>query len=274
MYAVDGSGLGNRIFVPTSLYIIDPSDGSFELLGELGVGYEHAVGIAACPLSSKLYAINNGGDDNATLLMLDPHTGAATHIGYTGHQITDLAFAPDGTLYGWAEFSATSHMTDFLVTINTETGLATALADFVEGTQQSGVAVDHNGTIWMKRNTGGPSPKNFLHRLTSSGLDDTSVEMSARTDNMLAYSPDGMLYTGERGPGVSSIRIIDPATGTVSTLSETAIPRLAGFTFRCETGPTGGAAVGAIIGIVIGFLLLLCCCWWCSAWMFGRARRG
>jgi len=282
MYAVDGSGLGGSngggggSFVPTSLYIIDPSDGSSELLGELGVGYEHAVGIAACPFSSKLYAVDNGDDLNATLLMLDPHTGAATHIGYTGYQIADLAFAPDGTLYGWAEISSegVSGGLDFLVTINTETGVTTRLDDFVQETRQSGVAVDHDGTVWLKRDDWIPGPaKNFLHRLTSTGLEDTSVEMTTRTDNMLAYSPDGMLYTAKRGPGVSNLQTIDPATGAVDSLSNTAIPRLAGFTFRCETGLTGGAAVGAIIGIIFGFILLLVCCCACMGWMSNRARR-
>lgn len=282
LYGVDGAGLGSISggsgtpgdddnHVPSSLYIIDPEDGSFELVGLIGDGYNHTIAIAACPFTSALYAVDNG--NSQQLLKLDSSTGAATPIGPTGGQIADMAFGPDGTLYGWLERNSVEE--DRLVTISTETGAFTLLDDFGTETRQSGVAVDHSGVIWMKRDDFLPGPpKNFLHRLTSTGLNDASVEMSSRTGNLLAYSPDGMLYTATRDSPNANIQIINPDTGMVSTVSTTAIPRLAGFTFRCETGPTGGAAIGAIIGIIVGFLVLLCCCWCCMAWMSDRARKG
>jgi hypothetical protein len=42
---------------------------------------------------------------------------------------------------------------------------------------------------------------------------------------------------------------------------------------ECNTCLTSGSAIGAIVGIILGFLLLIVCCWGCMAWMSNRARK-
>jgi len=271
LFAVDGSPLGDQTPGPSSLYEVDPADGSYTLVGELGLNYDHVVGLAACPFTSQLYALNNVEDGNTELLKVNPETGAATTIGETGWQIPDMAFGPDGILYGWAEWDGDDARPDDLLIIDTSTGMVTFQDDFGQATARTGIAVDHSGTILLKTRLW-PSNSQELHTVSATGSKLTTVAMDKEPTNSLAFSPDSIVYTATAGSPTSTLQRIDSTTGAVTDIGET-LHRLSALTFRCETGLTGGAAVGAIIGIIFGFILLLVCCCACMGWMSNRARR-
>ncbi len=93
LFAITGN-FGN----PSTLYELDPADGSTLAT----IGYTGLDGIEAMdfdPVSGNLYAHNS---TDGMLMTIDPVTAAVTPVGQTGAlEIEDLAFAPDGTLYGW-----------------------------------------------------------------------------------------------------------------------------------------------------------------------------
>src|SRR5437660_12817234 len=76
--------------------------------------------LAATTIFGTAYTNTNGA---ASLYSISPTTGAATLVGATGfRQISALAFAPNGTLYGIGR-NGTGALV--LLTINTATGAGT-----------------------------------------------------------------------------------------------------------------------------------------------------
>ena len=98
LYAVDGAGDTGPI---ASLYRLDPDTGAvIEVIGP--TGFNHVTAISVHPTTGVLYGVTNGPTfGTGSLLEIDRSTGVATPVGPTGpHQIPDISFAPDGTLYG------------------------------------------------------------------------------------------------------------------------------------------------------------------------------
>jgi hypothetical protein len=107
----------------TGLYTIDPATGTPTLVGDTG---ESITGLDFHPSTGILYGTTTPNSRfGSALITIDPATGAVTVIGPHGvdKAVIDLTFAPDGTLYGWAEKDV-----DSVVTINIATGEATLIA--------------------------------------------------------------------------------------------------------------------------------------------------
>lgn len=123
LYATQACGRCDPL-TQTGLYTIDPASGAPTLVGDTG---ESITGLDFHPLTGVLYGTTTRNSANpSSLITIDPGTAAVTVIGPHGvdQHITDLSFAPDGTLYGWAEPGA-----DDVVTIDLLTGAATLVAD-------------------------------------------------------------------------------------------------------------------------------------------------
>jgi hypothetical protein len=108
----------------TGLYTIDPATGATTLVGDTG---ESITGLDFHPGTGVLYGTTTPNSNTpSSLITIDPATGTVTVIGPHGvdRAVTDLTFAPDGTLYGWAEPGF-----DSVVTIDVTTGAATLVAD-------------------------------------------------------------------------------------------------------------------------------------------------
>ena len=98
LFGADGSG-GN----PSNLYIIDPATGGVaSTVGAIGFA---VTGLAFDPTTGVLYGSTSGaGATSSLLLPIDIATGAGTVVGDFGvgaSPMADIAFDPDGNLYGW-----------------------------------------------------------------------------------------------------------------------------------------------------------------------------
>lgn len=96
------------------------------------------------------------------LYRIDLATGQATLVGNTGFvDVEGLAFAPDGTLYGAVDFGLPSTApTDFLLRINTSTGVATPVGQLSglqglgpAGNLDYGLAFTCDGRLWLASDT-------------------------------------------------------------------------------------------------------------------------
>lgn len=128
----------------TGLYTIDPATGAATLVGDTG---ESITGLDFDPISGVLYGTTTPNSNTpSSLVSIDTATGAVTVIGPHGvdRAISDLSFAPDGTLYGWAEASA-----DSVVTINTTTGAATLVADALVGSGGCALDLAPDGFLYL-----------------------------------------------------------------------------------------------------------------------------
>ncbi|MBN2801032.1 MAG: hypothetical protein JXX28_17975 [Deltaproteobacteria bacterium] len=119
--------------IESSLYQLDLETGAATLVGSTG----HAIiGMKFNPVDGLLYAFTRGdggdvGGCSSCLLTLDTSTGAATEVVSVTHDgsegaesaFASMAFLSDGSLYAWSEWD------DVLVSVDTTTGVATALGD-------------------------------------------------------------------------------------------------------------------------------------------------
>jgi DNA-binding beta-propeller fold protein YncE len=244
LFAVDGAG-GNA----ATLYRLDPRDGS--VLQTIGpVGFAHVVGLAFHPVTGVLYATSNDGGVGGTdqLLTLDPSTGAGTAVGAHTGQITDIAFAPSGVLYGWDEDSPTN---DDLATIDLATGAQTTVGECGAGTSATGLGVDAEGNAWMKSSSG----LYRVERATGACTLVTGLSQPLFPSNVLAISRHGTFYTAERQGGVTELFSIDTETGDVISIGSNSIANLAALAFK-PSRPTNLYAVDGASGGASSLYLL------------------
>ena len=106
-----------------SFVSIDPATGVGELVGPLGYGDMNALAVSD---SGVFYATST----NGTFISVDEEIGKGLYIGNFGSGIGssgDMAFAKDGTLY--ASITRTGFTTDWLATINLQSGQASPILD-------------------------------------------------------------------------------------------------------------------------------------------------
>lgn len=151
---------GNPLFTTTSTLItIDPSSGlgtAAVVVNGLDAGTVRALAFSS---GDVLYAIGNGGGAFGTgiaddLYRIDLATGNATLLGSTGFSgIQGLAFAPDGTLYGWDVNSLFTGAG--LVLIDPLTGQATDINAAIGESDADiqGLAAAPDGTLYGARHT-------------------------------------------------------------------------------------------------------------------------
>ena len=252
-----------------SLYTIDPSTGAVTLLHAL-VGASNAnltygiKGLAVQPGTGTLYGATSPDSPNSgnSLVTINPATGQVTVIGTsgTGYPYASLAFAPNGTLYGWLIGSGGSTIS--AATVNLSNGAGTSL-----GSPQTpsaapdggGIAVNASGVIYVAANghAGGICSSTqtcsgaFWTINPASGSPTTIGTLtggpgSAPTITSLAFSPGGILYGIEGGDGGGSWNLITislsqggPNAPTITAVENAASNIVAGM-------PDAGIAQGAI----------------------------
>jgi hypothetical protein len=122
----DAAGVlyGTSVTSSARLYTIDPGTGAATAVGPLNTGFIFEGGLAFDG-SGNLFAVNEGDAQNGEMVSIDKTTGAGTIVGPSPGQardLDDLAF--DGTtLY------AIDRVSNTLGTVNTTTGLYTAIGD-------------------------------------------------------------------------------------------------------------------------------------------------
>jgi DNA-binding beta-propeller fold protein YncE len=234
LYAVDGDG-GNA----ATLYRLDPRDGSvLQTIGALGL--QHVVGLAFRPVTEVLYATSNdggaGGSDQ--LLTVDVETGAGSAVGAHTGQITDIAFAPAGFLYGF-DVAASA---DDLATIDLASGAQTAVGDCGFATTEPGLTIDARGDAWLKDE----DDVYRVDRVTGAcTLEKRLDPPGATTENVLATNGRGTHYTVVRTGGTAELYSIDPITGDMIFIGSNNVSSLAALAFQPHPLPPLYATDGA-----------------------------
>lgn len=129
---------------PRRLFTLDPTNGSVTPLVSLSMQNLSIEALAASPTNGLLYATSiNNPDTN--LYSIDPRSGQVTVVGDLGRVTYALAFAPEGTLYGYFSDARGSG----LARIDPLTAQVTSLAP--PGTSAivtQGLAFAPDGTLW------------------------------------------------------------------------------------------------------------------------------
>jgi WD40 repeat protein len=246
LYGATGTGGGTG-----TLGTIDISNGSFTPIGAIqtAAGQNLRVtGLSFHPGTGVLYGVTGGtGNLPRNLITIDPLTALATVIGEVNPTgpVADIAFASNGTLYGWLEPSA-----DDLVTISLTTGLATVVGDSGLGTFGSGLAFSPGGILYF---TGG-GDEEFLRTIDpATGQVTSSVALSggnySDAINALAFDPlTGILYGSnldtDSNPNFDAFLIIlNTTTGAVG-FQGPSVARLDAIAFSVDNPTGGGGGAG------------------------------
>lgn len=142
--------------------------------------------------ASTAYTIDGYNDSTGlqTLYSIDTNTGAVTAIGYTGQRISDIAWdRTSGRLYG-AVKSRSSRGVNGLVTINTNTGVATFVntwknsAGGDESYRVTQIDIDSNGNMYGSDKGGRLIQINASNAVVASALYHTVIAEDNSTANV------------------------------------------------------------------------------------------
>ena len=256
-------------FGPSSLYTIDPTDGTATLIGP--IGFDNVTGMAFLGDGRLVGTFRAEGlveEDaeepgisfvQAGLIEIDPETGAGTFIGLVGDNTTTCGRMPDitydattNTLYGYGDFCAGG--LEGLFTIDPSTGVGTSVgpSGFTGG--GNGMAIDPgDGTIYHTPFDNGSLVT--LNPMTGAG---TEIPGSAGNVpfrvNSLAFDASGTLFGSfnggggggsvggdDAGPSGHFLVTIDTTDGTTTTVGISATG-LDGLVFA----PTGGGGINVL----------------------------
>jgi len=225
LYAISGAS-GHE----SSLYVLDKTTGA--VISTIGAtGFSHVSGISFQPGTGVLYGsvgAHAGNGYREQLITIDLTTGVGTVVGETGFRLPDLAFASDGTLYGWAQIPGNTYPVglDGIVSIDLGTGAATLVGATEYYTAVPGFAIDSTDRAWMKTTQfpGGPIDQiwsiDLATGLTIPPFDPSGFGVRNLTDadtgafglvvhNMLAFDENDVLYSGKRSGGGFTLYSID-----------------------------------------------------------------
>jgi uncharacterized repeat protein (TIGR01451 family) len=231
LYAVTGAGGGAGCTGGTlsSLYTLDPATGAATLVGPIevdSVQMRHVTGLAVHPSTGVLYAVAGdqtldcSGFGDATLMTVDPATGAATVVGNLGTgNIPDMSFDPFGTLYAWSENG------DDLYTVSLADGSATQVGECFCGTAQTGLAIDSAGRIFVK------SSSELFRASHVTGASFGSISLDQSPQNILAFDPSDVLFTGTRSSTGFTLQTIDMSTGVVTDIGSNTVTNIGAIAF-------------------------------------------
>jgi hypothetical protein len=219
VYGADGQN-GNPA---TKLYILDPATGApLSTVGPIGFAVS---GMSFDPLNGVLYgATAPRGTSTRQLITINTNTGVGTLIGALGVTIDELAFAANGTLYGWSGRTAGSS----LYTINLATGAATKVG--TSGLTDSGVgfAIDASGTAYLAAAgaSGALRTVNLATGAVTTVATLSGAPIPTASIDAMGFNQDGSLLginLAEGGPGSPGapgntfLVTINPTTGTVTS---------------------------------------------------------
>lgn len=184
-YEMDGTGavLGGYYFQP------DPAYPNFTKI----------LGAAKHP-NGTIYVVAADGvisqNDVRRLFRVSFPTAKMTYVGQTAGNLINLAFAPDGTLYGLTGNNSTSPGRA-VVTVNINTGATTFRRSMVDSMESAGGALAYNsddGKLYVVSTLNG---LNTFGRLTLPSLSYEALTISATTSNWpraLTYYAYGIFY--------------------------------------------------------------------------------
>ncbi len=139
------TGASDTDTLPASnLYTLNPSTGAATSVGSIG---KAITGLAYDDTSATLYGVTAGVSLDGTerqLLVINQTSGSSTVVGSLGtNEIEDIAFTPQGQLYGWNESG------DDLVKIDKATGAVTKVGESGLGvTFGNGIAFNPQGQLY------------------------------------------------------------------------------------------------------------------------------
>lgn len=232
-----------------SLYIIDFETGDVTIIGPLSTDpnvFETPVAMAVRPSDGKIFVWNNGNRDPNTgnpiytyeLLTVDRCTGLATEVDPTTPpqgQMGALAFAPDGTLYGFGQIYGNQYG---LFTIDTSTGVRTLLWD-LGGLRIGAADFDLSGTLWGVEITNSGSPRLVTVDLSTGYVNDVATLTENIVIGSIVFDAYGTLigsgfdFTTEE----DILFYINTETGFVwnpRPVSSKAAPQGMGFALLCS----------------------------------------
>lgn len=134
LYGATAGGEG----APSALYTIDPATGAATPVGA-GIGFDRCSALEAST-AGVLFAACTNSEGSRVLVTIDRNTGVGTEIGPLGLQVgnvTDVSFAPDGTLYGYVQSKS-----PILLTIDTTDGSASSVGNPTTGGSGNALAFD------------------------------------------------------------------------------------------------------------------------------------
>lgn len=137
LYGVTAGGGG----AASTLYTIDPATGAATAVGA-GVGFDRCSALEASD-AGVLFAACRNETDARVLVTIDENTGVGAQIGSgLGLQVgnvTDMSFAPDGTLYAYVHVNQGSPI---LLTVDTTDGSASSVGSPTTGGGGNALAFD------------------------------------------------------------------------------------------------------------------------------------
>jgi hypothetical protein len=248
VYAVSGAG-GSA----STLYTLDPLTGNpTSTLGTVTVGGTGVMvsGIAFDPLNGNLYgAANDPITGKAELLTINTSSAVATPIGTfnttpPNSNVTSLAFAANGTLYGYVK---TGTPGESLFTINTATGAASLVGGSgIGSTSGDGLAMSTAGTLYFagKGATGALYTLNTSTGAATAGPTFSGAPLSNSQIKALSFDSAGTLYGIDLQPVtfLADLITIDPTSGVITTIGAT--PNgLTSLAFQATAVPEPGSLV-------------------------------
>jgi hypothetical protein len=227
----------------SDLYLIDADTGALDrMIGPIGFA---VTGLAVHPQTGVLYGStsHNSAASPRSLIRIDPVTGAGTLIGAFNvlsganpQTAADIAFAPDGTLYGIFEPSL-----DDLYTINLTTGAGTLVGVASQSTAGSGLAYDTATGKLLWGGEGAQGSLLILDRTTGTAVDGPTLTGSAgREIAALDFGCDGTTLFGVQlddaggsNPRPTELVTINQTSGAVTVLGSS-IEKLDAIAAACE----------------------------------------
>ncbi|MCK4658147.1 MAG: carboxypeptidase regulatory-like domain-containing protein, partial [Phycisphaerae bacterium] len=205
---------------PPRLFIVDPSDGSVTVIGQLDQNLSTGVGLSVQPLTGTLYAVvetikgrdGRKGGGTQYLAIIDGQTAAVTLISQLNRPIADISFRSNGALYGVTDNADASPGT--VVIVNTVDASITPTG-IVRGSGKSqSIAFDpQSGLLYH-------SFGSVLERIDVDTAVVTTIMLEFYDFNCLAFDPSGATFLGEGWSG--DLYTIDPDTGVTTWLGENA----------------------------------------------------
>jgi len=160
----------------------------------------------------------------------DASTDFIGDIGVEHYTVPDLAFASDGTLYGWSEAS------DYLITLDIATGAATKVGDSGVDSWATGLAFAPNGDLFVKVGNEVWS----IDRATGAGIYINDINMPTINDggtdyselhNALDFSTSGLMFSVMRTGSTTYLFVIDPVTLVAIPVGDMGVTNIAAVEF-------------------------------------------
>jgi hypothetical protein len=237
LYAADGARKQ-----PANLYVLDPSSGTvLQTVGPIGFS---VTGLDLDPVTGTLYGTTGSGSRDPTvpspgsLITIDRTTGAGSLVGDLrpdNETAADIAFTPDGTLYGWLEAGTNS-----LASIDKTTGAATVIGDSGITTFGSGIASNSTGVLFLA-GEGESGPLRTVDRATGATTEVATLSGTGPIGPIaaLAFDAAGDLFgarlTSDQDIAASDLIRINTGSGEITSLGPS-VERLDAIAFAPKLG--------------------------------------